>query len=155
MWIQSVYIQNACCHFLSVQFRLFNQDGNHQQDILVRPYKRSLCRPARCPAPSSAVHFGGNRWCSAPAETGLACGRISVSVLSHLSPKLFSFSLQKTQISVAWGHCIPLSEKLCNYCDLFQLIYFLLECVACDSETLGLFYNRNRLPVALKLEYSA
>lgn len=46
---------------------------------------------------------------------------------------------QKIQILVALVQCIPLSEKLCNYCDIFYLIYFLLKCIACDSETLDYF----------------
>lgn len=64
--------------------------------------------------------------------------RISIPVLSS-SLTDFSVRPQKIQILVALVQCIPLSEKLCNYCDIFYLIYFLLKCIACDSETLDYF----------------
>lgn len=75
---------------------------------------------------------------SRPGLSPLRPGRISIPVLSSSLTDFF-VRPQKIQILVALVQCIPLSEKLCNYCDIFYLIYFLLKCIACDSDTLDYF----------------
>lgn len=75
---------------------------------------------------------------SPSAAAAARAGRISIPVLSSSLTDFF-VRPQKIQILVALVQCIPLSEKLCNYCDIFYLIYFLLKCIACDSETLDYF----------------
>lgn len=97
----------------------FNQDGKFGQDIWIGHPAPPLPLPARGPARS--------------APAGLAF-QFSPSSLTD-----FFVRPQKIQILVALVQCIPLSEKLCNYCDIFYLIYFLLKCIACDSEILDYF----------------
>lgn len=93
--------------------------------------RRSLA--VQIPAPPPLLPPGAGAALPALALAGLAF-QFSPSSLTD-----FFVRSQKIQILVALVQCIPLSEKLCNYCDIFYLIYFLLKCIACDSETLDYF----------------
>lgn len=91
------------------------------------------CSPTGFPAPPPLLRAGLG------GSARLGPGRISIPVLSFLTHRLLFVRSQEIQILVALIQCIALLEKLCNYCDIFYLIYFLLKCIACDSEPLDYF----------------
>lgn len=53
--------------------------------------------------------------------------RIGISVFLYLIHKLFFSRFQENQTLVALVHCMSLSEKLCNYCDIFLVNIFFIE----------------------------
>lgn len=97
--------------------------------------------------------FSGSRWCSAPTELCFAFCRIGILVFSCLIRTWF-FQISADQTYVALVHCMPSSEKLCNYCDISLVNIFFIEMYSWWFRNTWLFYNCSRLPVALKLEYS-